>query len=112
MVLRSLRDATPEDAERILSAATRILLPAPHLAGDDVPVPDAPVSRVLEEVKRKVHAENLDSVEDRARVLAFLAQEMSDYGLLRTSEKTALSRVGQQGQLRPDLYQVTFSPTF
>lgn len=109
-MLKSLKEYDHKTVERVLSAYTTALLPSPGVGFQ----PDLPVDpAVYESVKEEIHgllkiAPSDLSKPDRAKVFQFLAREMSEVALARADIKRIKQRIGERGELRPDLYEIQF----
>jgi hypothetical protein len=110
-MLKSLRDLSPPEAELALAEIAQSLLPQPF------PPDERPLNRmhqkVLDELYKKL---NIDVVKfssgDTVKVLEALIREISASVLSGPRAEAARARLGRRGDLRLDLYRLTFSPAF
>jgi hypothetical protein len=113
-MLETLRKYDQKEAERILSSLTSELLPNPEIAiraelGID---PDVH-SKVWNEIRTRVKVDPSDaSPQSRGRIFEFLFTEMQNIALPPSAMNATKSRLSRSDELRPDLYDVKFSPTF
>lgn len=114
-MLTTLKKIDQQQALDLLSSTTVSLLPDPGV-GPPTSTTDAEIEmqeRLLEEVRDRLGVQADDwSYEAKGKFLKFLAEEMRKYALSQTSIDTVRARLGQRGDLRPDLYQVEFHKSF
>lgn len=114
-MLKSLRKLDRKTSERILSDLTTALLPNPGIEGvlpQSVYDPSVYES-IKEEVYQLLKIDPTDlSSANQAKVFQFLAREMRSIALADADLNSIKWRVGQRGDLRPDLYEIEFSAGF
>ncbi len=115
MMLKAIQELDETQASSVLAAAARSLLPDPGI-GLSAPLSSAERNvegRVLAEIREKLKIPLQDqSQESKARILVFLSRELSAKLLTKERSGSARSRLGQKGVLRPDQYEIDYSPSF
>jgi hypothetical protein len=114
-MLKSLKNLDTKTAQRILSDLTTALLPNPRVGTESgkLGFDSAIYEGVREEIHRLLRIDPSDlSPMSRAKVFQFLARQMSDIALADANINSIKKRIGQRGELRPDLYEIKFLKTF
>jgi hypothetical protein len=114
-MLQVLRKHDPEEVQRILSSLTSELLPNPEVGrgASHVSVDPDVQSEVWKEIRRRVKVDPLDaSLQARGKVFEFLFSEMSQIALPKSGLESVKANLSFRGELRPDLYDVKFHPSF
>src|SRR5260370_6269418 len=111
----ALQDKSREDAEQVLAGIVAELLPSPVAArnANASLTRDPLTSRVLREIEKKLKI-TIDGSSPRqmAKVFDFLSREMKELVLSSADLSEIKVRLGQRGDLRPDLYEIRFRRTF
>ena len=107
-MLQTLKNRQPQDVAALLAGLTLSLIPAEETEGAAVTPVDEPLrNKVLSEVYQKLRLNPLDQSESqKAELFSFLAKEMSRAALANANIEEIKARVGQRGDLRPDLYSI------
>src|SRR5262245_12536609 len=113
--LSVLKDQAPEEAAAVLAGVARSFLPDPGI--ESPPPLDAAQIRVREQVLNEVRNHLKLSAYDQSRqaqtkILDFLNKTMVDLILPPAKIPTVRARLGQRGDLRPELYQIKFGASF
>jgi hypothetical protein len=113
-MLQTLRQYDRKEVERILSSLTSELLPNPEIhVRAELGVDPEIHSRVWNEIQRRVRVDPSDtSPSERGKLFDFLFREMSQGALSKSTVESTKARLSVRGELRPDLYEVKFSPFF
>lgn len=104
-MLQTLKHHPPAEAAAILAGLTLSLSPEAEDSTDSVD--DKLRGTLLSEVYRKLHiSTTAQSESDKAKLYRFLTKEMSTAALSAANTDEIKQRVGQRGDLRPDLYEI------
>lgn len=111
-MLQTLKNRDPRDVAAILAGLTLSLLPAEETEGSVVtPVNESLRNKVLSEVYQKLRLSPSEQSEThKAEVFSYLAKEMSRAALSTANIEEIKERVGQRGDLRPNLYTIKIPP--
>ncbi len=114
-MLNILKELGQSEAQILMSTTALSLLPDPGIVE---PIEIDPIQAkgqqdLLNQIKThlKIQIEELTE-ETKIAVLEFIEKEISNQILDKKKEKAARARIGDRGDLRPDLYQVKFSQLF
>jgi hypothetical protein len=109
-LLQTLKHRSPAEAAAILASLTLSLSSeAEHSIEDSID--ENLRSSLLSEVYRKLHiSHTAQSESQKAELYRFLTKEMSNAALSATDTDEIKKRVGQRGDLRPDLYSIEIPP--
>jgi hypothetical protein len=111
-MLESLSGFSKREAQGILSSVTLSLLPNPSLEARHS-IDEALYRRVLAESREKLSVDQSDeTAETRSRVVDFLGNQISESILRGADVDRIKSRLGENGYLRPDEYEITTMPGF
>jgi hypothetical protein len=108
-MLSTLKNRNQEEVEQVLASVTQRFLPQPRDEFLDVGVEqlrelqDSVLSEIRDRLKLSTTQETAES---RRKVLEFLIKEISAPVTSGKRGEQARMRLGQQGDLRPDLYQI------
>ncbi len=104
-----------QQENEILLSMIKDYLPSPQTIASSLNNPAQTQIRddILIEVRRRLRI-NLEDQSDRAKamILGFLADEVGNYVSTPISSNTIKSRLGDQGFLRADQYEIKFGDTF
>jgi len=106
-MLRALKHFEPREVQSILAGISANLLPESEveLSSGRIPVDPNLNDRVMQEIYHRLDINPEDeSAEARGRIYGLLSREMSDAVLTGVNLKPIKERLGQRGDLRPDLY--------
>jgi hypothetical protein len=114
-MLNNLRSLSPDEIEWALASLIQRFLPQPRdegpetLPGDLRELQDS----TLAEIQARLGIEPADqSAVTKAKILEFLAKELSEPVLRGARGEQAKIRLGQRGDLRLDLYKIEFDAFF
>jgi hypothetical protein len=109
-MLQTLKHRSPAEAAAILASLTLSLSPETEHRIEDS-IDENLRSNLLSEVYGKLHINPpAQSESQKAELYRFLTQEMSNAALSATNTDEIKKRVGQRGDLRPDLYSIEIPP--
>jgi len=105
-MLQTLKHRPPAEAAAILASLTLSLSPqSEHQIEDSID--ESLRNSLLSEIYRKLHInQTAQSESQKAELYRFLTKEMSNAALSATDTDEIKRRVGQRGDLRPDLYSI------
>lgn len=109
-MLESLSGFSKREAQGILSSVTLSLLPNPS-SEPRRSIDEALYRRVLAESREKLSVDPSDeTTETRSRVVDFLGNQISESILRGVDVDRIKSRLGENGYLRPDEYEIKSTP--
>ena len=114
-MLQVLQELDPKEAEAVLASLTFNLLPNPDVETHSTYITVDPARReqVRFEILRHLRLDAKDnSLEARARLYQFLAEELNRIALSHTDQEKVRARLGQRGDLRSNLYEIQITDTF
>lgn len=114
-MLKSLEALDRREVERILSGLTVSLLPDPGIGARSPLLTADPqiYSTVMKDIQHYLRISPSDlSPKNRAKVLEFLSNQMTEVALADADLKRVKMRLGQRGDLRPDQYEIEYIPYF
>lgn len=106
-MLQTLKHWDSQATAAILAGLSLSLFPADDVNPESLGIDKQLRARLMEEVFQKLNLNPLDRSElTLARVYGFLAKEMGKAALSGADTKEIKKRIGQRGDLRPDLYEI------
>jgi len=110
-MLETLKNRDHSEVEKLLSNLIDSFLPSPrsdrHLCASPLHL------QVLDEVRNKLKVSESDhSIETTFRILNLLSEEISQVALSTSDLSSLKNKLGERGELRPDLYDITFLHSF
>ena len=102
-MLKTLSRFDRRTIERVLSDVTTAFLPTPEIASQEQTRFDSSLyENVKAEINQLLQIDPSDlSLVNRAKVLEFLAHEMSEIALAEADIEAIKARIGQRGEVRP-----------
>jgi hypothetical protein len=114
-MLNTLKNLSIDDEERVLAALIQWFLPQPRDEEPETLPSDLKALQhsALAEIQANLSIDPADqSAMTKAKILEFLAKEMSGPVVRGTRGEQAKRRLGQRGDLRPDFYKIEFGDSF
>ena len=114
-MLNNLKNHSPEAIERHLASLIQRLLPHPGIEPSEAEPGDVKELQdsLLAEIRERFNLDPADQSQTaQAKLFKFLVEEMSEPVMKGAREKQAKARLGQNGNLRSDLYRIKFGDSF
>jgi len=114
MKLKSIQKLDDTTITGVLSAIALDMLPNPGVSAINTqPVDQYLKAQVFEELKQKVGVELYDDSESaKQKLIKAITAELVRIALSKADIKSVKMRLGKNGDLRPDLYNIKFAKTF